>query len=155
QDRCGDASRRRAGRPAENSAAGVSHVLHRLGGERRAADGSGHLRLRPPPAGRCGAMTIKTIAIAAAIAVAASTAAVHAEKTTAKTASYALAFHGVVSAYRDTAMFVLPGARVVIDAVGGPAGDYAVATEDGIAEQLALRRWRWTAPDRPGIATLR
>ena len=98
-------------------------------------------------------MTIKTIAVVAAIGL--STAGVRAEKVDTKTASYALAFHDVVSAYRDTAMFVLPGARVVIDAVGGPAGDYAVATEEGIAEQLALRRWRWTAPDRPGIATLR
>ena len=73
----------------------------------------------------------------------------------AKTASYALAFHDVVSAYRDLPMFVLPGARVAIEAVGGPAGDYAMTTHDGIAEQLGERRWRWTAPDRPGLATLR
>jgi hypothetical protein len=53
------------------------------------------------------------------------------------------------------AMFVLPGARVFIEAVGGPPGDYAMATEDGIAEQLGPRRWRWTAPERPGIATLK
>ena len=71
------------------------------------------------------------------------------------TASFALTFHGIQTAYRDAAMFVMPRARVTIDAVGGPAGDYAVSMQDGIAEQLAARRWRWTAPDRPGVATLR
>jgi Bacterial protein of unknown function (DUF882) len=72
-----------------------------------------------------------------------------------RTASYALAFHGVAASYHDPAMFVLPDSRVSIDAVGGPAGDYVMSTEEGIAEQLGPRRWRWTAPGRPGIATLR
>jgi len=71
------------------------------------------------------------------------------------TASYALAFHDVAASYHDLAMFVLPDARVAIDAVGGPPGDYAMSTRDGIAEQLGPRRWRWTAPSRSGIATLR
>jgi hypothetical protein len=73
----------------------------------------------------------------------------------AKTASYALAFHGVAASYHDLAMFVLPDSRVSIDAVGGPAGDYAMSTQEGISEQLGPRHWRWTAPSRPGIATLR
>jgi hypothetical protein len=72
-----------------------------------------------------------------------------------KTASYALAFHEIAASYHDLAMFVLPQSRVAIEAVGGPAGDYAMTTEQGIAEQLGPRRWRWTAPDRPGMATLR
>ena len=72
-----------------------------------------------------------------------------------ETASYALAYHDVAGSYHDLSMFVLPDARVAIDAVGGPAGDYAMSTEEGIAEQLGPRRWRWTAPGRPGVATLR
>src|ERR1041385_2814219 len=103
-------------------------------------------------------MTIRKIAIVAAMGVWTSSVwpgLVRAQKLDTKTASYALAFHDVVSAYRDMAMFVLPGARVTVDAAGGPAGDYALSTEQGIAEQIAARRWRWTAPDRPGLATLR
>jgi len=79
----------------------------------------------------------------------------HGPVTPAQTASYALAFHGVAASYHDLAMFVLPDSRVLIDAVGGPAGDYAMSTEQGTSEQLAPRRWRWTAPSRPGVATLR
>jgi hypothetical protein len=98
-------------------------------------------------------MTARTIAIVAAIGI--GTAVVRAQPIDTKTASYALAFRDIVSAYRDMAVFVLPGSRVTIDAAGGPAGDYALSTHEGIAEQLAARRWRWTAPDRPGMATLR
>jgi len=93
--------------------------------------------------------------IAAACAMAVWTSVTAAEKVPAKTASYALAFQDVVSAYHDIAMFVLPDARVGIDAVGGPPGDYVMTTSEGVAEQLAARRWRWTAPARAGVvATL-
>ncbi|HYM25853.1 MAG TPA: D-Ala-D-Ala carboxypeptidase family metallohydrolase, partial [Vicinamibacterales bacterium] len=34
-------------------------------------------------------------------------------------------------------------------------GDYTLTTTDGTAEQLAARHWRWTAPERAGVATLR
>jgi Peptidase M15 len=71
-----------------------------------------------------------------------------------KTASFAITFHGETSAYRDTAVIVMPGAAVVFDAVGGPPGGYALMTDDGIAVQQGRRQWRWTAPERPGAYTL-
>lgn len=67
-----------------------------------------------------------------------------------KTASFAITFHHETSAYRDTAVLVLPRAATVFNAVGGPPGDYAAATGDGTIVQQGLRQWRWTAPDRPG-----
>jgi len=68
-----------------------------------------------------------------------------------KTASFAVTFHGETSAYRDTTLTVLPGASVVIAAVGGPPGDYAATTGDGILVQQGFKQWKWTAPARPGV----
>jgi hypothetical protein len=73
----------------------------------------------------------------------------------AKTASFALTFHGETSPYRDSSAIVMPGAAVVFDAVGGPPGDYAMTTDDGIMVQQGVRRWRWTAPSRPGTYKLK
>ena len=73
----------------------------------------------------------------------------------AKTASFAVTFHGETSAYRDSSAIVMPGAAVVFDAIGGPPGDYAMTTDDGIMVQQGVRRWRWTAPSRPGTYKLR
>jgi uncharacterized protein YcbK (DUF882 family) len=67
-----------------------------------------------------------------------------------KTASFAITFHDETSAYRDTAVVVLPREAVVFNTVGGPAGDYAAESDAGILVQLGSHRWRWTAPDRPG-----
>jgi len=72
-----------------------------------------------------------------------------------RTASFAIKFHGESSAYRDTAVTVMPGAAVVFDAVGGPPGDYVLTTDDGIAVRRGARRWRWTAPKRPGAYELK
>jgi hypothetical protein len=71
-----------------------------------------------------------------------------------KTASFAITFHGETSAYRDTAVAVMPGAAVVFAAVGGPPGDYVMTTGDGRAVQQAARQWRWTAPERAGVYEL-
>ena len=68
----------------------------------------------------------------------------------AKTASFALAFHGETSAYRDVALVAMPGAAVIIDAVGGPPGDFAATTGHGTLVQQGVRQWKWTAPQRPG-----
>jgi uncharacterized protein YcbK (DUF882 family) len=73
----------------------------------------------------------------------------------AKTASFALTYHGETSAYRDSSAIVMPGAVVVFDAIGGPPGDYAMTTDDGIMVQQGVRRWRWTAPSRPGTYKLK
>jgi len=71
-----------------------------------------------------------------------------------KTASFALAFHGETSAYRDVALISMPGAAVIIDAVGGPPGDFAAATDQGTLVQQGARQWKWTAPQRPGAYRL-
>jgi peptidase M15-like protein len=78
-----------------------------------------------------------------------------AEKFDTKTASFAIAFHDNASSYRDSALFVLPEDKVALDAVGGPPGDYTLTTDAGIAEQLGVRRWRWTAPRRSGVYALK
>jgi len=49
----------------------------------------------------------------------------------------------------------MPHAAVVINAVGGPPGDYAAATADGILVQQGVRQWKWTAPGRPGTYLIR
>jgi Peptidase M15 len=71
-----------------------------------------------------------------------------------KTASFAVTFHGEASAYRDSSAILMPGADVVFDAIGGPPGDYAMTANDGVMVQQDVRRWRWTAPPRPGTYTL-
>jgi len=90
-----------------------------------------------------------------AFALAACSALVRAEKFDTKTVSFAVAVHDVTAAYRDFSMFALPDARVAIDAVGGPPGDYALDAKDGIVEPLSVRKWRWTAPMRPGTYALK
>jgi hypothetical protein len=67
-----------------------------------------------------------------------------------KTASFAVTFHNETSAYRDTTLVALPGAAIIIDAVGGPPGDYAATTDHGILVQQGVKQWKWTAPERPG-----
>jgi hypothetical protein len=67
-----------------------------------------------------------------------------------KAADFAITFHDEASAYKDTSMVVMPGASVVLKAVGGPPGDYTLSAGDGIAVQQGVRQWKWTAPDRPG-----
>ena len=67
-----------------------------------------------------------------------------------KTASFAVMFHDETTAYRDTAVVVMPGGVVTFNLVGGPPGDYAAATDAGTLVQQATHQWRWIAPDRPG-----
>src|ERR1700730_7134699 len=70
------------------------------------------------------------------------------------TASFAITFHAESSSYRDAMTVVMPGGVVIFNAVGGPPGDYSLATDDGTAVQQGVRQWRWTAPDHPGLFTL-
>ena len=67
-----------------------------------------------------------------------------------RTASFAVTFHDEISAYRDTAVVVMPRAAVTFDIVGGPPGDYAASTDHGTLVQQRAHQWRWIAPDRPG-----
>jgi peptidase M15-like protein len=71
-----------------------------------------------------------------------------------RTASFALSFHDETSAYRDTAIVVMPGGSAVFNAIGGPPGDFAASTADGTLVQQGQRQWKWTAPDRPGTYRL-
>ncbi len=71
-----------------------------------------------------------------------------------KTAAFAISYHDETSAYRDAAVIVMPGAAVVVDAVGGPPGDYAAATEAGTLQRQGAHQWRWIAPVRPGSYTI-
>jgi hypothetical protein len=68
-----------------------------------------------------------------------------------KTVDFAVSFNGEASAYRDTSAFVLPRATLVIQAIGGPPGDYVLTARDGTAIQQGARKWRYTAPARPGV----
>jgi hypothetical protein len=76
--------------------------------------------------------------------------AAHAAEFDAKTADFAVSFHGETSAYRDTSAFVLPRDTLTIHALGGPSGDYVLTAEHGAAVQQGVRKWRYTAPARPG-----
>ena len=76
--------------------------------------------------------------------------AAHAAEFEARTADFAVSFNGETSAYRDTSAFVLPRATLTIQAVGGPPGDYVLAATNGRAVQQDVRKWRYTAPARPG-----
>jgi hypothetical protein len=71
-----------------------------------------------------------------------------------KTASFSITFHDETTAYRDTALAVMPGATVMLSASGGPPGQYA-ATGDGTLAQQRPQRWQWTAPVRPGTYLIR
>jgi hypothetical protein len=72
-----------------------------------------------------------------------------------KAASFAVTFHDETSAYRDTAIVAMPREAVIFNAVGGPAGDYAAATESGTLVQQGNQQWRWIAPERPGTYVIR
>ena len=87
-------------------------------------------------------------ALVAAAVVVAPRAAV--ERFDAKTASFAITFHGETSAYRDAAVVVMPADAVIFDAVDGPPGDYGAATTSGTLVQQGQRQWKWTAPPRAG-----
>ena len=72
-----------------------------------------------------------------------------------KMAGFTVSLYGASSPYRDTAAFVLPGATTTLEVTGGPAGKYSLTTKNGIAIQRAVRRWRYTAPTRPGLYKLK
>jgi hypothetical protein len=92
-----------------------------------------------------------SIALALVLAVAATA---RAGKFDAKTADFAVSFKGETSAYRDASVFLLPRGTIAIEAIGGPPGDYVLTTRDGVAVQQGVRKWRYTAPARPGTYSL-
>ena len=72
-----------------------------------------------------------------------------------ETAAFAIAFKDEVSAYRDVSGFVLPGATLALEAVGGPSGDYTLEADKGLVARRGPRKWQWSAPRERGIYKLR
>jgi hypothetical protein len=98
-------------------------------------------------------MNARALAIAAAVTVIGSglMSARGAATFDTKTAPFSIAFNGETSAYRDMATFVMPNARLTVEAVGGPAAQaYTLKTQEGASVAQGGRAWRWTAPAVPG-----
>ena len=94
------------------------------------------------------------IAIACAVLVAGRDAA--ADKFDTETVPFALTFNGETSAYRAMSAFLMPGATTTLEVTNGVAGKYSLSMkEEGSVVQLTPRRWRYTAPTRPGLYALK
>jgi hypothetical protein len=79
-----------------------------------------------------------------------------ADKFETETVPFAVTFNGETSPYRETSAFLLPGATTTLDVINGVAGKYSLSMkEEGTAVQQTQRRWRYTAPARPGLYTLK
>ena len=78
-----------------------------------------------------------------------------ADKFDPETVPFTVTFNGETSSYTDTSAFLMPGASTTLEVVNGVAGKYALSMkEEGSAIQQTPRRWRYTAPARPGLYTL-
>jgi hypothetical protein len=78
-----------------------------------------------------------------------------ADKFDAATVPFAVTFNGEISPYRETSAFLMPGATATLDVINGVAGKYSLSMkEEGTAVQQTPRRWRYTAPTRPGLYVL-
>ena len=74
-----------------------------------------------------------------------------ADKFDPETVPFTVTFNGETSSYTDTSAFLMPGASTTLEVVNGVAGKYALSMkEEGSAIQQTPRRWRYTAPTRPG-----
>src|SRR5215216_3228242 len=147
-DRRGDGQRNGADRQAQTAVAGVPGVLHRVGRTRRVENRAGCVRRRPAARPGCGGSMIAARMMV--LLLVAASVPLRADTFDAKTADFAIAFKGETSAYKDAAAFLLPRATMTIEAVGGPPGDYALTADEGTAVQQGRRKWRYTAPTRPG-----
>lgn len=98
----------------------------------------------------------RAAAIAVAYAVLTAGGGAKADKFDTETVPFAVTFNGETSSYRETSAFLLPGATTTLDVINGVAGKYAVSMKEaGSAVQQGPRRWRYTAPTRPGLYTLK
>ncbi len=72
-----------------------------------------------------------------------------------KKTPFAITSHGETFPYREMSTFVMPGATLTFEAVGGPAAQYVVTARDrGAVTTLGPRQWRWTAPAAWGVYDL-
>jgi hypothetical protein len=70
-------------------------------------------------------------------------------------ASFALKFKDELSPYRVLAAFVMPGARMDLEAVSAsPSSRFAAQADAGRLAATGSRRWSWTAPILPGLARI-
>jgi hypothetical protein len=94
------------------------------------------------------------VAVACAVLVAGRHAT--ADKFDTKTVPFAVTFNGETSPYRETSAFLMPGATTTLDVINGVAGKYSLSMKEaGSVVQQAPRRWRYTAPTRPGLYALK
>jgi uncharacterized protein YcbK (DUF882 family) len=78
-----------------------------------------------------------------------------ADKFDTETVPFEMTFNGETSSYRDMSAFLMPGATTTLEVINGVAGKYSLSMkEEGSAVQQTPRRWRYTAPKRPGLYTL-
>jgi hypothetical protein len=66
-----------------------------------------------------------------------------------KAASFSVAFRDEVSDYREMSVFVMPGERLEIRAIGGRSGPYRLRY-GGVILERASKVWEWIAPLAPG-----
>ena len=79
-----------------------------------------------------------------------------ADKFDTETVPYAVTFNGETSPYRETSVFLMPGASTTLDVINGVAGKYSLSMKEaGSVAQQTPRRWRYTAPTRPGLYALK
>jgi Peptidase M15 len=98
----------------------------------------------------------QAVAIAVACAVLAAGRVAKADKFDADTVPFAVTFNGETSPYSETSAFLMPGATTTLEVVNGVTGKYSLSMkEEGSAIQQGPRRWRYTAPSRPGLYTLK
>jgi uncharacterized protein YcbK (DUF882 family) len=72
-----------------------------------------------------------------------------------KTVPFTVSIDGETAPYREMSTFLMPGATTTLEVVNGPTGKYELTAKDGTAIQRAARRWRYSAPQRPGLYTLK
>src|SRR5262245_27211205 len=72
-----------------------------------------------------------------------------------KAADFAVAFNDQVGSYRDMAAFAMPATPMAFEVVERPSGEYSLTADKGAVAQFGRHKWRWTAPDKPGVYTLR
>src|SRR5262245_6824195 len=71
-----------------------------------------------------------------------------------KVADFSLRIVDETAAFRDRSAFLMPDQTIELEVTSGPAGEYRLATRDGVAVPRSARRWRWTAPTTPGSYSL-
>jgi hypothetical protein len=98
----------------------------------------------------------RAVAIALACVVLVAGGDATADKFDTETVPFAVTFNGETSPYRETSVFLMPGASTTLDVSNGVAGKYSLSMKEaGSAVQQAPRRWRYTAPTRPGLYALK